>query len=63
VERRVENKIIRLPLDLTSISSSGKIEAEITVNKWNSPEGSVKYISKCNLNILPYKPMKLKPTD
>ena len=56
----VEKEIIRLPLDLTSIPTSGKIEAEILVNKWNSLKGSIKYISKCNLVILSYKSNEVK---
>lgn len=57
---RVEKEIIRLPVDLTSIPSSKRIEAEIIDNKWNSTEGSVKYIAKCNFIILPYKSNEVK---
>jgi hypothetical protein len=57
---RANRTIIRIPLDLNQVTISGKIKAEIIVNKWNSPEGGIRYISKCDLVILPYKSNEVK---
>jgi hypothetical protein len=57
---RVNKEILRLPLSLTLIPSSGKIEAEVSVKKGNPLTGSVKYISKCTMLVLPYKPNEVK---
>jgi hypothetical protein len=57
---KAENEILRLPVYITSNISSGKIEAKITVTKWNSPEWSRQYSAKCNFIILPYKSNEVK---
>jgi hypothetical protein len=60
LKNRVYKEIIRLPVDMTLITSSARIEAEIVVANYESPGNSIKYISKCNLIVLPHKSNEVK---
>jgi hypothetical protein len=56
----VGKEILRIPIDLSRVSASGEIEVEILVNNSNSSQKGIKYISKCELVILPYKSNEVK---
>jgi hypothetical protein len=57
---RVAKDILRLPLDLSSIPTSTKIEAEIFMSKEKISEGGKKYLTRCDLIILPPKSNEVK---
>jgi hypothetical protein len=57
---KVEKELIVIPVDITSLSSSQIIKAEILVESKPSSEYGISYFSKCELKILPSKTNEVK---
>ena len=56
---KTEKGLSRIPVDLSVINPPGKIEAEIST-ELNTSFSAIKYISKCDLVILPHKANEVK---